>query len=95
MRIESWDDYGRYLVMADRCNGKVSQTYAAYLEFKRVLLALKRIVDTYNDQWYDFEGNRFKKIVPTDRAKMALRDFSRSNFNSDYLIIDKQINDRI
>lgn len=95
MRIELWDDYGRYLVMADKSDSKVVSNYAAFLEFKRILLALKKIVNTYNDQWYEFEGNRMKKIVTTDRAKLALRDFAHANFNGDYFVISKQIKAKI
>lgn len=95
MRKDQWDDYGRYLVIADKCRHKVKGNYAAFIEFRRVLLALKKMAVTHNSQWFEFEGNRFKKLIDNPAVEVVLRDFADAEYNTQYLAIAKQIGAKI
>ena len=37
MKKTRWTDYERYLVLADNSNGRLSSTWAAYLNFKELM----------------------------------------------------------
>ena len=91
MRIGLWDNYGLYLVMADRSNSKVAPNYGTFCGFRRVLRAIEKIAITHNDQWYEFEGNRFKKLVNSADAKKVLFDFKNADYNKNLAVVANQL----
>tara|TARA_R110001592_G_scaffold7430_1_gene41675 strand:+ start:245 stop:538 length:294 start_codon:yes stop_codon:yes gene_type:complete len=72
MEMEKWPEYSKYAVLADNSNGKIRETYEAFLSFKKVMDVLHSI--SYTDKTtYSYNNNIYnKKITSEDARKIIL-----------------------
>jgi|ETNvirenome_6_85_1030632.scaffolds.fasta_scaffold01120_30 hypothetical protein len=68
MKKTRWTDYERYLVLADNSNGRLSSTWAAYLNFKELKNALGMIIKSSGNKYVLSDSGKVydKKITSTD-----------------------------
>ena len=72
MEMEKWPEYSKYIVLADNANGKIRETYEAFLNYKKVMDVLHSI--SYTDKTtYSYNNNIYnKKITSEDARKIIL-----------------------
>ena len=71
MEMEKWPEYSKYIVLADNSNGKIRETYEAFLNFKKVMDVLHSI--SYTDKsTYSYNNNIYNKKITSEDAKKIL-----------------------
>tara|TARA_Y100001937_G_C6911312_1_gene237607 strand:+ start:271 stop:564 length:294 start_codon:yes stop_codon:yes gene_type:complete len=93
MKFENVSDYEKYIVLADRSNGKLGWTWERFLNFKRVMEIMHRIA--FSDKsTYSNDGNIYSRKITSSLAKQAVNNVSDAKWNdktSSVLIIANQI----
>ena len=93
MKFENVSDYEKYIVLADRSNGKLGWTWERFLNFKRVMEIMHRIA--FSDKsTYSNDGNIYSRKITSSLAKQAVTNVSDAKWNdktSSVLIIANQI----
>ena len=73
MEMEKWPEYSKYIVLADNANGKIRETYEAFLNYKKVMDVLHSI--SYTDKTtYSYNNNIYNKKITSDDAKKILNN---------------------
>tara|TARA_B100001109_G_C18703842_1_gene399287 strand:+ start:485 stop:778 length:294 start_codon:yes stop_codon:yes gene_type:complete len=93
MKFENVSDYEKYIVLADRSNGKLGWTWERFLNFKRVMEIMHRIA--FSDKsTYSNDGNIYSRKITSSLAKQAVNNVNDAKWNdktSSVLIIANQI----
>jgi hypothetical protein len=68
MKKTRWNDYERYLVLADNSDGKLRPSWQAYLKFKELKNAIGMISKSSGNKYVLGDSNKIydKKITSTD-----------------------------
>ena len=93
MKFENVSDYEKYIVLADRSNGKLGWTWERFLNFKRVMEIMHKIAFSDKSTYSD-DGNIYSRKITSSLAKQAVTNVSDSKWNdktSSILIIANQI----
>lgn len=80
MKKRRWSNYDKFMVIADKSNGKITSNYTVFFEFKRVIAAIQKIADTKSST-FSFEGKDYTKPVTSDQARGILDKVNRAEFH--------------
>ena len=86
MKMKYWSDYGKYLVLADRDKSKLKADYISYLEFGKVIEALKNISRS-QAKTYLYDGEVVKKPITPSRATDALDKISKCQYDQSIEVV--------
>ena len=71
--MENWPEYSKYMVLADNANGKIRQTYEAFLNYTKILDVLHSM--SYTDKnTYSYNNNIYKKKITSEDARKILEN---------------------
>ena len=86
MKMKYWSDYAKYLVLADRAISRLKADYMAYLEFGKVIEALKDISRS-QAKTYLFEGEVIKKPINPSKAADALDRIEKCQYDQSIEVV--------
>ena len=86
MKMKYWSGYAKYLVLADRIKSRLKSDYIAYLEFGKVIEALKDISRS-QAKTFLFEGEVIKKPIAQSRAADALDRIEKCQYDQSIEVI--------
>ena len=94
MKIKSWSDYEKYIVMihgGGNTPSGVKLGYEAFLDFKRVKEALISISKRPGGS-YSLDDNIYNRTITQSRATQALEKLERCQWDDSIRIVANQIN---
>ena len=97
MEKNQWSDYERYIVISDKSVGKLSGTYSAFLNFKKVMDVVREISKSDKSS-YLHDGNIYTRRISSTDAKKILLDVSECRWNhntSEIRIVANQLSLKI
>jgi len=89
MKMNRWSGYAKYIVMVDGVVEAIA-TYPAYMDFKRVKLALTQISKD-DSGVYLYEGDRYKQPITQSRALQILMKIEECKWDDGIRTVAKQI----
>tara|TARA_Y100001938_G_C7938514_1_gene353047 strand:- start:172 stop:474 length:303 start_codon:yes stop_codon:yes gene_type:complete len=92
--MDQWSDFDKYIVLADNASDSLYTGFEPFLEFKRVVDALKVISKTDGTNYY-FGSTMYPKPISSTRARTILDGINLCKYDSKILTVAKQIGVRI
>ena len=92
MKKERWSDNEKYIVMLTSKNAAVRGVrhgYQAFLEFKKVKVALREMSKSESNYFYD--GHIYSRVITSSRAQQVLMKIERCEWDDDIRTVAKQI----
>jgi hypothetical protein len=90
MKKQFWSEYEKYIIMLD-VNSVLgaSHGYQAFLDFIKVKGALKEMVKSDGNYFYD--GNIYNRDITSSRAEQILMKINECKWDDDIITVAKQI----
>ena len=90
MKMDQWGDFAKYIVLADNASDNLNSGFEPFLEFRRVVDALKIIAKTDGSNYY-FGNNVYSKPISCSRAQTILDGINMCKYDKKILTVAKQI----
>lgn len=91
MKKYKWSSYDKFLVIADKSNGRIVSDFSIFDDFKRVISATQKIADTKTGTFL-FEGNEYKKPITSAKATGVLETLTvKAEFHSDFMKVASRV----
>ena len=85
MKKYRWSNYDKFLVIADKSNGKICSNFATFIEFKRAIAAVQKIADTKVGKFL-FEDEEYTKPITSAKAIGVLEKLTvEAEYHRDFL----------
>jgi hypothetical protein len=94
VKMDRWSENEKYIVMIGGMNHSssvvgVKPGYQAFLEFKKVMGALREMSKSESNYFYD--GHTYSRVITSSRAQQVLMKIERCEWDDDIRTVAKQI----
>ena len=90
MKMDQWSGFAKFIVLADNASDNLNTGFEPYLEFKKVVEAIKVISKTDGTNYY-FGNNLYSKPMSCSRAQTILDGINICKYDKKILKVAKQL----